>query len=102
MKANDQELSLEEAEAIQAKLEQTFLSILNEDDDHVKDPNDNLDLSDEQRATLKAVIESEMPTPEQIIERAKLYKHNQEVQQRREERLARRMQRQGKPKRRRR
>jgi hypothetical protein len=56
-----------------------------------------------QRTTLQGLLESNMPSPEEILRDAKIAEHNDEVCQRREENLARRRERRAKnPQRRRR
>jgi hypothetical protein len=56
-----------------------------------------------QRTTLQGLLESNMPSPEEIIRDAKNAKHNDEISQQRQEKLARREARRAKnPKRRRR
>lgn len=89
MPTNDQDLSLEEAKEVSSKLEDMFLSILNSDDEEGEEES-GPELSEEQRATLQKVLEAELPSPEEIMERAKIAEYNAEIQRKREEKLARR------------
>jgi hypothetical protein len=80
----------EEVEEIQTALEAKFMDILSQPD--VVIPKDEIaddGFSEEQRATLQAMLKSEMPTPEQIQQQIKMTAHNAEVQKKRDERQAR-------------
>ena len=75
-------------------LEATFKQILEQPD--VVIPSEEIEdgeLNEDQRATLQKVLEAELPTPEEIQQRAEIAAHNAEVQRKREERLARRAER---------
>jgi len=92
----------ETAEELEAKL----LAILNEPEktqglvETIEKTADGegAELSEEARATLASLLEAGMPTPEEIIRDAEIAQHNAQVHARRQADLARRKQRQAKPK----
>ena len=79
-----------EQEAALKALEDQFKKILEQPD--VVIPAEEIDgeLTDAQRATLQTVLESEMPTPEEFEEDARIMEHNQKVHWIRQANLARR------------
>lgn len=89
-------------------LEVKLLEILNKPDlfeelaesvDTVED--DGVDaLTEDQRATLTTLMSCGMPGPEELIRDAKMAEHNAKVQQKRNERIARRKERKAKHRRR--
>lgn len=84
-----------EATKIYAKLkdelEERFLRILAQPDVVIPDEEIAEDgkFTEDQRATLQAVLESEMPTPDEIVEQAKVAEHNAGIQRKRDEKQAR-------------
>lgn len=77
--------------------EQKLLAILNQSvDEAVTEMGEAHDLDEKQRATLQRILTKEMPTPEEIARDAKINEHNQLIQQKRDEKLARRRERQAK------
>jgi len=83
-------------------LEATFRKILEQPDVIIPEAEIDDELSEEQRATLQAVLEAEMPTPEEIQERAEIAAHNAEIQRKRDEKTARKRERRANQRRRRR
>jgi len=88
-------------------LEATFKSILEQPDTVIPAEDYPVDgeFNAEQRATLQKVLEAELPSPEEIEQRAKRAAHNAEIQKKRDEKQARKRARreaQGKKRRRRR
>jgi hypothetical protein len=81
----------EEVEEIQTALEAKFMDILSQPD--VVIPEEEIaedgEFSEEQRATLQAMLKAQMPTPEAIQQQIKMTAHNAEVQKKRDERQAR-------------
>lgn len=80
----------EQAACSQDDLEEQFLRILAQPDTVIPDEEIAKDgkFTEEQRATLQAVLESEMPTPVEIEKRAKIAAHNAEIQRKRDEKQA--------------
>lgn len=80
----------EPVSSVHADLEAKFLEILSQPD--VVIPKDEIpgdgEFSKEQRATLRAVLEAEMPSPEEIERDIKIAQHNAEIQQKRDRRQA--------------
>ena len=77
---------------IQKSLESKFMEILSQPD--VVIPAEEISdgaLTGEQRATLQAVLESEMPTPAEIEQQAEIAEHNAAVQKKRDEKQARKL-----------
>jgi hypothetical protein len=82
--------------------EETLLSILDQPD--LTEVPDGLEavqsveavnkLDELQRATLQALLEGDLPTPEEIQRDAKIAEHNSEIQRKRDERLAKRREKQ--------
>lgn len=108
MQTNEQEVESkyadyekEQAEELREELESKFLEILSLP--NVVIPADEIqgEFTEEQRAMLQSVLETEMLSPEEIAQSISIEKHNMEVQRAREERLARRRSRQVKKRRRR-
>ena len=54
------------------------------------------EFSDKQRATLQRILDTAMPTPEEIARDARINEHNQQIKKKRDEKLARRRERQAK------
>ena len=78
-------------------LEETFKKILEQPD--VVIPEEEIqdgELSEDQRATLQSILEAELPTPEEIEQRARIAEHNAEIRRKREEDLAKRRERRAK------
>ena len=73
-----------------AKLEEKFMEILSQPD--VVIPADEMpedgEFDEDQRATLQAVLDAEMQTPEEIERDIKIAEHNAEVQRKRDEKQA--------------
>jgi hypothetical protein len=90
MPTNEQVAEKQEVADLQTRLEEKFLRILAEPD--VVIPSEEIakdgKLTEEQRATLQKVLESEMPTPEEIQQSARMAKHNEEIRLKREEKQA--------------
>lgn len=90
----------EDTEDLEAKL----LAILSQPEETEKvvdaiekvDAGEEATLSEEARETLASLLQAGMPTPQEIIRDAKIAEHNAEVQRAREEKLAKRRERQAK------
>ncbi len=77
--------------------EEKLLAILNQSvDEAVTKMGEEHDLDEKQRATLQRILTKEMPTPAEIARDAQINEHNQLIQQKRDEKLARRRERQAK------
>jgi hypothetical protein len=84
--------------------EEKLLAILSQPDEplaEVEQVDKINELNELQQETLASLLESGMPSPEEIIRDAQIAEHNAVVQRRRDERLARRRARQTKGKRKR-
>jgi hypothetical protein len=77
--------------------EEKLLAILNQSaEEAVSKVSEDSGFDEKQRATLQRIIDKAMPTPEEIARDAKINEHNQQIQQKRDEKLARRQVRQAK------
>jgi len=74
----------------QTDLEAKLLSILSATDAPVIDGDDEEVLDDEQRKLLATLMTAPMETPDEIVAFEKRRAHNEEIQRRRDEKLARR------------
>ena len=90
MQTNDQVVDPKDVKAIEEELEAKMLRILAQPDVAIPDEEIAVDgsFSEEQRETLQTLLEAEMPTPEEIEQQIKIQAHNAEIQQKRDERQA--------------
>jgi len=69
--------------------EEKLLAILNQPDVEPSPPDGEEEaLSEEERRTLGQILESEMPSPDEIVQEAQIAEHNAKIEQRRQEKLA--------------
>lgn len=77
--------------------EEKLLAILNQAVVETVDKTNEIDgFSDKQRATLQRILDTAMPTPEEIARDARINEHNQQIKVKRDEKLARRRERRAK------
>ncbi len=77
--------------------EEKLLAILNQAGTEAVAKTNEIDgFSDKQRATLQRILDTAMPTPEEIARDARINEHNQQIKMKRDEKLARRRERRAK------